>query len=69
MRGLYDLAFIKPWSYILKYPVAALFLIDFHLTWRFTEKELRGDVATNISSGLARMLTPVGFLIRLILRK
>jgi len=46
---IYDLAKYR----ILRYPLALIFLIDFHLFWRFTEKELQGDVATNVSSGLA----------------
>lgn len=47
----------------LKYPLGFLFLIDFHLTWKQNEKRLRGDTATNLSSGLARYLGLVGSLL------
>jgi len=58
---IYDLAKYR----ILRYPLALIFLIDFHLTWRFTEKELQGDVATNVSSGLAMYSGLIGKIWRL----
>ena len=47
---LYYLAVKHKW---VAYLVAPLFLVDFYLTWRHTERVLRGDTATNISQGLA----------------
>ena len=52
---IYDLA----WG-PLKYPLALLFLIDFRLFWPSTRAALRGDTATNISSGLARFSGFIG---------
>lgn len=49
---------------ILKWPLATLFLLDFHLTWTWHENELRGDTATNISGGLAKYLAWLGGLIK-----
>jgi len=63
VRGfcIYDLALKNSlWSRILQYPLAVIFLIDFHLTWRFHEEELRGDFATNISSGVAKIMGLIG---------
>jgi hypothetical protein len=60
--------------YNLRYPVlrhlaALVFLIDFHLTWKQTENALRGDTATNISSGLARISGFIGKLLYLLRRR
>jgi len=65
----YDLALKKPWATIFQYPLAAVFLIDFHLTWIFTGKELSGDMSTNISSGPARLAGFVGLLIKRVQRR
>lgn len=48
---------------ILKYPLAVLFLIDYHLTWRHNQKVLRGDFATNISAGLAGVSSVIGLMV------
>lgn len=61
---IYDLALKKPWRAIFQYPLAAIFLVDFKLTWRMTENALRGDIATNISSGPAMILGKLGGLLR-----
>lgn len=63
-----------PFPYNLRYPVlrhlvALVFLIDFYLTWRQTENVLRGDIATNISSGLARISGFMGKLLCLLRRR
>lgn len=58
--SFYDLGIKKPWRCIFQYPLVIIFLVDFCLTWRFYSRELRGDVATNISSGLTRMLGTLG---------
>lgn len=49
---------------ILKYPLVALFLLDFHFNWKRTETELRGDNSTNISGGSALYLGWLGGLLR-----
>ena len=66
---IYDLALKDTlWSRLLAYPLAMLFLIDFYLTWPQHEQELRGDTATNISSGLAKIAGLIGIPLGIILR-
>ena len=69
MKSIYDLAIWGPWSKVLQYPLGLIFLIHFHLMWRFTEAQLQGDVATNISSGKALWLGWLGGFLRLLIKR
>jgi len=64
LRRIYDLGIKAPWRYIFQWPLMLVFIIDFHLSWWYTKQLLRGDVATNISSLLARVLALIGAVIR-----
>jgi len=67
--SIYDLALKDTfWSRLLQYPLAVLFLIDYHLNWKHIEVELRGDIACNISSGMARISGLIGKPLSIILR-
>jgi len=69
-KSIYDLALRDTWwSKILRYPLAALFLLDFKLNWKHMEAELRGDFATNISGGLAMISGIIGRILALWQRK
>lgn len=57
---VYDLANVKYLGKVLKFPLGILFLVDYHLTWRFNEARLRGDIATNISCGPAMLMGVIG---------
>ena len=73
-KALSGMGGYMPFPYNLRYPVlrhlaALIFLVDFYLTWKQTENMLRGDIATNISSGLARIFGFIGKLLYLLRRR
>ena len=45
MWTIYDLFLRKNLPGIVLYPILAIFLVDFHLTWKRSESILRGDMA------------------------